>query len=76
MTTLDSRTGASTDFYSTRYAPERQKLRDLVFGQVYDNYFGQSSWVATADYDRFPDWLELTSDSRVLDIACGATWYT
>jgi cyclopropane fatty-acyl-phospholipid synthase-like methyltransferase len=72
MTTSNSGTGAPTDFYGTRYSADRQKLRDLIFGEVYDNYFGQSSWVSTADYDRFTDWLELTSGCRVIDIACGA----
>lgn len=60
------------DFYTRRYSSERQELRDMLFAEVYDDYFGQSSWVSTADYDRFTDWLELTSASRVLDIACGA----
>jgi SAM-dependent methyltransferase len=39
---------------------------------VYDNYFGQSSWVSTADYDRFARWLELSPEGRLLDIACGS----
>src|SRR5882672_335374 len=60
------------DFYANRYSAERQRLRDLLFAEVYDDYFGQSSWVSTADYDRFTLWLELTSASRVLDIACGS----
>lgn len=60
------------DFYSQRYSSERQKLRDMLFAEVYDDYFGQSSWVSTADYDRFTEWMELTPASRVLDIACGA----
>jgi len=61
-----------SDFYSARYSNERQKLRDVIFAEVYDNYFGQSSWVSTADYDRFAEWLELTADCRLLDIACGS----
>lgn len=60
------------DFYSARYSIERQKLRDVLFAEVYDNYFGQSSWVSTADYDRFAAWLELSSESRLLDVACGS----
>src|SRR5882672_9193418 len=60
------------DFYANRYSAERQRLRDLVFAEVYDNYFGQSSWVSTADYDRFAAWLEVSSESRLLDIACGS----
>jgi SAM-dependent methyltransferase len=72
MTTPNSGTSPSTDFYTTRYSLVRQKLRDLLFGEVYDDYFGQSSWVSTADYDRFTSWLELTPRSKVLDVACGA----
>jgi SAM-dependent methyltransferase len=60
------------NFYARRYSAERQRLRDMLFAEVYDGYFGQSSWVSTADYDRFAQWLELTSASCVLDIACGA----
>lgn len=63
---------ADNDFYSARYSSERQRHRDLIFAEVYDNYFGQSSWVSTADYDRFAGWLELSSESRLLDIACGS----
>jgi SAM-dependent methyltransferase len=60
------------DFYSARYSNERQKLRDVVFSEVYENYFGQSSWVSTADYDRFTEWLGLKPESTLLDIACGS----
>jgi ubiquinone/menaquinone biosynthesis C-methylase UbiE len=60
------------DFYGTRYAPEQQYLRDVVFREVYEDYFGQSSWTSTANYDRFHRWLDVTPDASVLDIACGA----
>ena len=70
MTTSDG--PKPTEFYGVRYSPERQRLKDQVFAEVYDDYFGQSSWVSTADYDRFIGWLEVTTSSRVLDIACGA----
>jgi ubiquinone/menaquinone biosynthesis C-methylase UbiE len=63
---------ADNGFYSARYSSDRQRLRDVIFAEVYDNYFGQSSWVSTADYDRFAGWLELSSESRLLDIACGS----
>ena len=62
---------APTDFYETRYAPERQRLQDMIFREVYDDYFGQSSWITTASYDRFYRWLEVTAEARVLDVACG-----
>src|SRR5262245_49696684 len=59
------------DFYETRYAPERQRLRDIIIGEVYQDYFGQSSWITTANYDRFYRWLDVTPEARVLDVACG-----
>ena len=77
---MSERTGSSpgyvpeappADFYETRYAPERQRLQDMIFREVYDDYFGQSSWITTASYDRFYRWLEVTSEARVLDVACG-----
>jgi len=63
--------GQSYDFYAMRYSPERQNLRDAIFREVYDDYFGQSSWMSTADYDRSIEWLDVTPHDHVLDIACG-----
>ena len=59
------------DFYETRYAPERQRLQDMIFGEVYEDYFGQSSWITTAKYDRLYRWLDVTPEARVLDVGCG-----
>ena len=73
MTEKTSSIDRQSEFYSTRYSDdERRKVRDLVFAQVYENYFGQSSWISTADYDRLTDRLELTSECHLLDIACGS----
>jgi cyclopropane fatty-acyl-phospholipid synthase-like methyltransferase len=58
-------------FYESRYAPASQQLQDVMFRAVYDDYFGQSSWITTADYDRFIDWLDVAPDAHVLDVACG-----
>ena len=63
--------GQPSDFCGTRYAPERQRLQDMVFREVYADYFGQTSWIATTTYDRFNGWLDLTPDGSALDIACG-----
>jgi SAM-dependent methyltransferase len=62
----------SSDFYERRYEPQRQSLQDMIFREVYDDYFGQSSWTSTAYYDTFSRWLGVTTDSSVLDVACGA----
>lgn len=62
----------SHEFYDLRYAPELQNLQDVIFREVYDDYFGQSSWISTANYDRFIGWLDVTPDALALDVACGS----
>jgi cyclopropane fatty-acyl-phospholipid synthase-like methyltransferase len=66
----DNQAGPS-DFYKLRYAADLRKLQDSVFAEVYDDYFGQSSWISTADYDRFYGLLQVGPESRVLDVASG-----
>lgn len=59
------------DFYKLRYSTALNELHIKVFSQVYEDYFGQSSLTATADYDRAFDWLQVSSAHTVLDVGCG-----
>ena len=68
MTVTSSQTEG---FYDKRYSDEWRQLQDRVFGEVYDDYFGQSSLTSTADYDRIFGWLSVGSGAQVLDVACG-----
>jgi cyclopropane fatty-acyl-phospholipid synthase-like methyltransferase len=68
---MSDKPGGAPDFYKLRYSADLRKLQDAVFAEVYDDYFGQSSWISTADYGRFYDLLELTPQSSVLDVASG-----
>ena len=61
----------SCDFYDRGYGPQWQSLYEMIRREVYDDYFGQFSFVSTANYDRIYRWLDVAQDSRVLDIACG-----
>jgi cyclopropane fatty-acyl-phospholipid synthase-like methyltransferase len=61
----------SSEFYRVRYSGELRQLQDAIFAEVYDDYFGQSSWISTADYDRFFSLLEVARASYVLDVASG-----
>ena len=61
----------SSEFYRVRYSGALRQLQDAVFSEVYDDYFGQSSWITTADYDRFFSMLEVARASNVLDVASG-----
>jgi SAM-dependent methyltransferase len=60
------------NFYRLRYAGELRALQDEIFAGVFDDYFGQGGWIATADYDRLFAWLDLAPAARVLDVGCGA----
>jgi SAM-dependent methyltransferase len=62
---------ANHGFYDKRYSDEWRELQDRVFGEAYDDYFGQSSLTTTADYDRIFGWLSVGSGAHVLDVACG-----
>lgn len=61
----------SSDHYDRAYAPQWQSLNEMMRRKVYDDYFGQRSYVSTANYDRIYRWLDVTQESRVLDMACG-----
>jgi cyclopropane fatty-acyl-phospholipid synthase-like methyltransferase len=61
----------SSEFYRVRYSGDLRQLQDKVFAEVYDDYFGQSSWITTADYDRCFCFLQVSESSVVLDVASG-----
>jgi len=63
--------GEADGFYDKRYSDEWRQLQDRVFGEAYDDYFGQSSLTTTADYDRMFCWLSVSKGSQALDVACG-----
>ena len=60
-----------SDFYTLRYSTALNDLHVTVFSEVYDDYFGQSSLMSTADYDRVSGWLEANDTHTVLDVGCG-----
>jgi SAM-dependent methyltransferase len=43
-------------------------IREATFGED----IGQTGWLSTEEQDQFISWLELSPESRVLDIACGS----
>src|SRR5688500_6416296 len=59
-------------YYAYRFAAQRQGLHDALLRAVYDDYCGQTSWMPTANYDRFARWIDVAPEADVLDVACGA----
>jgi ubiquinone/menaquinone biosynthesis C-methylase UbiE len=46
--------------------------RERVRRETYGEDLGQSSWMTVDELDRFGQWLELRSGSRLLDVGCGS----
>ena len=61
-----------SNFYNVTYAnfanPVLAEVRQEAFGED----IGQNSWLTADEYRQFFNWLELNTDSQVLDIASGS----
>jgi SAM-dependent methyltransferase len=68
----DSDAGASRDFYGPQYARIDSKLAAEIRREVFGEDFGQESWRTGAEQSEIAEFLGLTSESRVLEVACGA----
>ena len=44
--------------------------------EAFGEDIGQNSWLTSDEHDLFIDWMSLTNDSRVLDVACGSGYTT
>lgn len=56
--------------YASAYAGLR--VRDRVRRETYGDDLGQSGWMTVDELERFGEWLELGTGSRLLDVGCGS----
>ena len=47
-------------------------VREQVRHATYGDDVGQSGWLTSDELERFAEWLELRSGSRLLDVGCGS----
>ena len=47
-------------------------VREQVRHATYGDDVGQSGWVTADELERFGEWLELQTGSRLLDVGCGS----
>jgi hypothetical protein len=40
--------------------------------QTYGDDFGQSGWLTVDELERFAEWLNLSAETPLLDVGCGA----
>jgi ubiquinone/menaquinone biosynthesis C-methylase UbiE len=62
--------GNEVPLYASAYAG--LDVRERVRRETYGEDLGQSSWMTVDELDRFGEWLELGSGSRLLDVGCGS----
>lgn len=58
--------------YGAIYGNFENRIYGDIRREAYGEDIGQSSWLNSAEQDRFLSWLNLNSESRVLDVCCGA----
>ena len=63
------------DLYNTSYGKYELDVYRKVRVETYGEDFGQTSWVTTEESHEIPKLLEMTADSRVLEIGCGSGRY-
>ncbi len=60
------------DHYGASYGHFSSDLYAEIRRETYGEDIGQTGWLTAAEQDKFLSWLELTTESHVLDVACGS----
>src|SRR5215470_6554602 len=63
------------DLYNSSYGNYELDVYRQVRIETYGEDLGQTSWVTTEESNEIPQLLELTPESRVLEIGCGLGRY-
>jgi 2-polyprenyl-3-methyl-5-hydroxy-6-metoxy-1,4-benzoquinol methylase len=58
--------------YDANYGNFQTDLYAAIRREAFGEDIGQNSWLTSTEQDRFLGWLNLTSNSALLDVACGA----
>ena len=60
------------DHYGATYGQFAARIYAEIRAAAFGEDIGQSSWLTADEHDLFLSWLELDSESRLLDVACGS----
>ncbi len=58
--------------YDANYGRFSSDLYATIRREAFGEDIGQNSWLTSDEHDLFIEWMSLTKDSRVLDVACGS----
>ena len=63
---------ARVDFFYNNYANFSGNVLAAVREETFGRDIGQNSWLTVEEFDRFIEWLGISSSSRVLEVASGS----
>jgi SAM-dependent methyltransferase len=58
--------------YNANYGNFETELYAQIRQEAFGEDIGQNSWLTSDELDRFLEWLDLSSEKTLLDVACGA----
>ena len=62
----------SVDHYGAQYGSFDSELLAEVRREAFGEDIGQTGWLTVSEQDLFIDWLGLSEEDHLLDIACGS----
>ena len=63
---------SDVDLYHSTYRHFGTDVLAAVRRETYDEDIGQISWLSAAELRGFIEWMDITRESRVLEVACGS----
>jgi SAM-dependent methyltransferase len=63
---------SDVDLYHSTYRHFGTDALAAVRRATYDEDIGQNSWLSAAELRAFIEWMDITRESRVLEVACGS----
>ena len=63
---------APLDIYDSTYRHHTSDPLAEVRREAYDEDIGQNSWLTVAELRRLIEWLDISAEDRVLEVACGS----
>ena len=58
--------------YDAQYGRFSSELYASIRREAFGEDIGQNSWLTSDEHDLFIEWMSLTNESRLLDVACGS----
>lgn len=59
-------------FYDSQYSNIREETYIQIRKETYGDDFGQISWITKDEWEQFFSFQEISSESKILEIACGS----